>query len=350
MIEFDVRRTRAGELVVHHDPLFAARASAAPAAGRGDRRARRRPRRRSTSSSRRTATSRTSCRRCAPAPAEAVIVTSFLDAVVEQVGRWLPACARALLLGVGRPRNPVRTRRSELFPIGRARGVRRRLRRAGAPARAARRAAPRRRRRLPDAGLDGQRRRPASPRCWRRPRRGRDHRRCRRARCSCATFDRPVCCKRVNRSGGVHVPSARSECWQPSLLLPAGALAAGKPAASTGGVTNVTFQSARLTGTVNPQRRRHDHLLPVRPDQQVRRADRRRRRSGAGTAGKRSSPTSPGWRRKTAYHYRLVAENARGVVSGADRTFTTKPQPLGLTLAATPNPVPFGGTRRSPAR
>jgi len=44
------------------------------------------------------------------------------------------------------------------------------------------------------------------------------------------------------------------------------------------------------------------------------------------------------------YHYRLVAENPLGVVSGADRTFTTKKQPLGLSLAATPNPLPFGGT------
>src|ERR1700742_264825 len=36
------------------------------------------------------------------------------------------------------------------------------------------------------------------------------------------------------------------------LLLPAGASAAGKPAVSTGGVTNLTFQSARLNGAVHP--------------------------------------------------------------------------------------------------
>ena len=44
----------------------------------------------------------------------------------------------------------------------------------------------------------------------------------------------------------------------------------------------------------------------------------------------------------TTYHYRLVAQNRNGLVKGSDRTFKTKPQPLGVTLAATPNPVPFG--------
>jgi hypothetical protein len=45
----------------------------------------------------------------------------------------------------------------------------------------------------------------------------------------------------------------------------------------------------------------------------------------------------------TTYHYRIVAQNRNGLVKGSDRTFKTKPQPLGVTLAATPNPVPFGG-------
>ena len=45
----------------------------------------------------------------------------------------------------------------------------------------------------------------------------------------------------------------------------------------------------------------------------------------------------------TTYHYRLVARNARGVRRGADRTFRTQRQPLGLSLGATPNPVRPGG-------
>jgi hypothetical protein len=65
---------------------------------------------------------------------------------------------------------------------------------------------------------------------------------------------------------------------------------------------------------------------------------------GAGTANKRVTADIAGLVPNQKYHYRLVAENPLGVVSGADRTFTTKKQPLGLSLAATPNPVPFGGT------
>jgi hypothetical protein len=38
-----------------------------------------------------------------------------------------------------------------------------------------------------------------------------------------------------------------------------------------------------------------------------------------------------------------VARNRNGLVRGAHRTLRTKPQPLGVTIAATPNPVPFGG-------
>jgi hypothetical protein len=45
----------------------------------------------------------------------------------------------------------------------------------------------------------------------------------------------------------------------------------------------------------------------------------------------------------TTYHYRLVARNSKGVRRGADRTFKTQRQPLGLTLGATPNPVAPGG-------
>jgi hypothetical protein len=43
----------------------------------------------------------------------------------------------------------------------------------------------------------------------------------------------------------------------------------------------------------------------------------------------------------TVYHYRVVASNASGVRSGEDRTFRTRRQPLGLQIAANPNPVTF---------
>ena len=86
---------------------------------------------------------------------------------------------------------------------------------------------------------------------------------------------------RVNRSGG-RPCSVHSQLGMLALLLaPGSALAATKPAASTGAATKVTFQSARLGRHREPARRRHDHLLPARPDRKygsntVGDADRRR--------------------------------------------------------------------------
>ena len=116
------------------------------------------------------------------------------------------------------------------------------------------------------------------------------------------------------------------------LVFAGSAQAATKPAATTGGVTALTFQSARLIGTVNPHgaattiyfqygtTTRYGTNTPAVP-------------VGAGTANKRVTADIAGLVPNKKYHYRLVAENPLGVVSGADRTFTTKKQPLGFSLA-----------------
>jgi hypothetical protein len=44
----------------------------------------------------------------------------------------------------------------------------------------------------------------------------------------------------------------------------------------------------------------------------------------------------------TVYSYRLVAQSADGTAHGARRTVRTQRAPLGLSLNAAPNPVPFG--------
>jgi hypothetical protein len=126
-----------------------------------------------------------------------------------------------------------------------------------------------------------------------------------------------------------------------ALLAPAHALGASKPAAATGPVARLTPQSVRLTGTVNPggaataiyfqygtSTKYGTATAPVPV--------------GAGTAGRHVAADVAGLSPATKYHYRLVADNPHGVVSGADGTFTTKVQPLGLSLQATPNPAPFG--------
>jgi hypothetical protein len=66
--------------------------------------------------------------------------------------------------------------------------------------------------------------------------------------------------------------------------------------------------------------------------------------AGAGNARRAVVADVAGLAPFTRYHYRLVARNERGLVKGPDRTFRTQRQPLGLTFAATPNPVSPGGS------
>ena len=65
--------------------------------------------------------------------------------------------------------------------------------------------------------------------------------------------------------------------------------------------------------------------------------------AGKGTAGVKVAAAVADLAPATTYHYRIVAQNAKGLTRGKDRTFKTKRQPLGVSLAATPNPVSAGG-------
>jgi len=44
----------------------------------------------------------------------------------------------------------------------------------------------------------------------------------------------------------------------------------------------------------------------------------------------------------TTYHYKLIAQRGTAVYKGRDRTFKTKRQPLGVSLAGNPNPTRTG--------
>ena len=129
------------------------------------------------------------------------------------------------------------------------------------------------------------------------------------------------------------------------LLVPAGATAApARPDVTTGPAANVEQTTATLTGRVNPNEvettytfeygttRVYGTQVPSPPAS-----------AGKGNRGVAVTAALGGLAPATTYHYRLVARNARGVRRGADRTFRTKRQPLGLTLAANPNPVAPGG-------
>jgi hypothetical protein len=128
-----------------------------------------------------------------------------------------------------------------------------------------------------------------------------------------------------------------------TLAFPALASAqSAKPAVTTGGTANLTPAAVTLLGKVDPNAAATTYVFRYGPTT-LYGAETPVASAGAGGAAvnvlANITPLAPA----TTYHYRLIAHNRNGTANGADRTFKTPPQPLGLTLAATPNPVPFGG-------
>jgi hypothetical protein len=124
--------------------------------------------------------------------------------------------------------------------------------------------------------------------------------------------------------------------------LPAAAQAATAPGVTTGGAANVAQQTARLTGAVDPNGDTTGYQFQygttsaygaVTPEVTV-----------SGDGKKTVTADVSGLAPATTYHYRLIAHNSKGVSKGGDRTFKTKAQPLGVTFAATPNPILPGAT------
>jgi hypothetical protein len=127
-----------------------------------------------------------------------------------------------------------------------------------------------------------------------------------------------------------------------ALVAPASAAAqSAKPAVTTGAAANVAIQTATLTGSVDPNGAATTYFFQLGTTSVY---GVQTPTASAGAGNSRVAVTAPltGLAPATTYHYRLVARNRNGLVKGGDRKFKTKPQPLGVTLAATPNPVPFG--------
>jgi hypothetical protein len=127
-----------------------------------------------------------------------------------------------------------------------------------------------------------------------------------------------------------------------ALVAPAGASAAStKPAVTTGGVADLTISTVTLKGSVDPNGAATTYFFQLGTTSLY---GAQTATGSAGAGSKRVAITGAvtGLAPATTYHYRLVARNRNGLVKGADRTFKTKPQPLGVSLAATPNPVAFG--------
>jgi hypothetical protein len=125
-----------------------------------------------------------------------------------------------------------------------------------------------------------------------------------------------------------------------ALWLPAHALAAA-PTVTTGRATNIRPTTATLHGTVDPNRTATSYMFQIGPTR-LYGGKTAVLSAGAGRKPVRVSSPISGAAPATRYHYRLVALRGSRVFFGKDRTFRTKPQPLGVSLAATPNPIRTG--------
>jgi hypothetical protein len=122
------------------------------------------------------------------------------------------------------------------------------------------------------------------------------------------------------------------------LMVPAAALAA-KPAATTGSATKLTFNSVHLNGSVDPNKQQTTYYFQygttIALGSQTAAVA-----VGNGDKAVHAATDLTGLAPATKYYYRVVAHNNSGTALGKRRAFTTKKQPLGVSLVATPNPVP----------
>ena len=127
-----------------------------------------------------------------------------------------------------------------------------------------------------------------------------------------------------------------------ALLVPATASAA-KPAVTTGAAASVAQSTATLNGKVDANGKATTYFFQLGTTK-VYTVTTAETPAGARANPVRVAVPVGGLAPNTLYHYRLVAKNADGQTLGADRTFRTRRQPLGVTLTATPNPLAPGAS------
>jgi len=127
-----------------------------------------------------------------------------------------------------------------------------------------------------------------------------------------------------------------------ALAMASAAQAASAPKVNTTGPREVSYGSAVLTGSLNPNGANTSYYFQYGVTRaygsQTAIAD-------AGAGSKTISVRLPitGLQPITVYHYRLVAVNASGATIGDDEKLLTTKVPLSLAILASPNPVTFGG-------
>lgn len=114
------------------------------------------------------------------------------------------------------------------------------------------------------------------------------------------------------------------------------------PTVSTGRAASVSYGSATLEGSIDPNGGNTSYYFQYGVTKayggQTAIAD-----AGAGTHTVKVSLPISGLQPLTVYHYRLVAVNGAGAADGSDRTLLTTKVPLSLQILSSPNPVLFGG-------
>ncbi len=101
------------------------------------------------------------------------------------------------------------------------------------------------------------------------------------------------------------------------------AISVSMPTASTGSASDVTENTAILSGTINPQGAETRFRFEYGPDTSYGSAT-PWFAAGNGTSDMDVNASITGLTPSTTYHFRIVAENSAGTVTGDDATFTTE--------------------------
>ena len=122
-----------------------------------------------------------------------------------------------------------------------------------------------------------------------------------------------------------------------ALIAPATASAAA-PGVAVRAESNVTFNSAILNASVDPNKLETTYFIRWGLTK-LYGGETARQSAGSGGAPVAVSIPFTGLAPDTRYHYRVLAVNKDGITRSKDQTFRTRKQPLGVTLAASATTV-----------
>jgi hypothetical protein len=115
----------------------------------------------------------------------------------------------------------------------------------------------------------------------------------------------------------------------------------GPPRVYTDAATGVSYGSATLTGAINPRGSATSYYFQYGPTRAYG-AQTAVASAGAGVSVVKVAVPVSGLAPVTLYHFRLIAVNAAGAATGADRVFATAKVPLSLAILGAPNPTLYG--------